>query len=174
MTKSMLYPISVDEQFPDAVAFRMCATGEEVTFSQLESRSNQIAHLLRKSGVSINDHVAILLKNQREFLELCFGAERAGVYYTTISTRLTAAEIVFIVNNCGAKVLICGIDLLEAIDPLRSELNPALRFFSVGGDAIGWENLEKNYLNNPPFLSLMKRKVWICCIHPEQRDNLKV
>ena len=144
MTKSMLYPIDVANQEPDAIAFRMCESGEKVTFSQLEVRSNQIAHLLRDIDVGIGDHIAILLKNQREFLELCFGAERAGVYYTTISTRLTAAEIVQIIHNCGAKVLICGADLLETLDPFRNELTSVLRFFSVGRDSPGWENLAQN------------------------------
>ena len=143
MAKSMLYPIDVAAQQPDAIAFRMCNSGEEVTFSQLESRSNQIAHLLRDSSVGIGDHIAILLKNQREFLELCFGAERAGIYYTTISTRLTAAEIALIIHNCGAKVLICGADLLETIDPLRNKLTSVLRFFSVGLASPGWESLDQ-------------------------------
>jgi fatty-acyl-CoA synthase len=144
MAKQMLYPIDQAVQSPDAVAFRMCTSGEEVTFSELESRSNQIAHLLRACKVGINDHIAILLKNQREFLELCFGAERAGVYYTTISTRLTANEIAFIIHNCGAKVLICGSDLIETVDSFRHELNPDLHFFSVGIETPGWESLEKN------------------------------
>ena len=149
MAKPMLYPIDVAAQQPDAIAFRMCTSGEQVTFSQLETRSNQIAHLLRSSGVAIGDHIAILLKNQREFLELCFGAERAGIYYTTISTRLTSSEIAFIINNCGAKVLICGADLIEAIEPLKHTLSPVLRFFSVGINAAGWENLEEKLSRQP-------------------------
>ncbi len=149
MAKQMLYPIDQAVQLPDAVAFRMCTSGEEVTFSQLESRSNQFAHLLRTCSVGINDHIAILLKNQREFLELCFGAERAGVYYTTISTRLTANEIAFIIHNCGAKVLICGSDLIETIDPFRGQLSPDLRVFSVGIEMPGWESLEKNLSQQP-------------------------
>lgn len=144
MTGNMLYPIDVVTQKPEAVAFRMCSSGEEVTFGQLEVRSNQFAQLLRKSGVGIGEHIAIILKNQREFLELCFGAERAGVYYTTISTRLTKAEISFIVNNCGAKVLICGADLLDIVQPIRESLTSVLRFFSVGKTVPGWENLQQN------------------------------
>lgn len=141
MTDKMLYPIGMADQEPDAVAFRMCQTGEQVTFSQLEDRSNQIAHVLRQSGVGAGDHIAILLKNQREFLEICFGAERAGIYFTTISTRLTAAEIKFIVQNCGAKVLICAAELIDLVDSLRDDPGNVLRFFSVGGTVPGWECL---------------------------------
>lgn len=144
MIDKMLYPIGLTAQQADAVAFRMCSTKEEVTFGQLEERSNQIAHLLRACGVQAGDHIAVLLKNQREFLEICFGAERAGAYYTTISTRLTAAEIKFIVNNCGAKVFICGADLIDTIQSLRQDSTLISRFFSVGSNSPGWENWQQS------------------------------
>ena len=109
----LLYPIDVKDQDPDSIAFRVCGEPEVVTYGQLEQRANQAAHVFRACGARLGDHVAILLKNQREFLEICFGAERAGLYYTTMSTRLTVAEIAYIVQDCGAKVLIVGEDLLE-------------------------------------------------------------
>jgi fatty-acyl-CoA synthase len=140
MIDNMLYPIGHTSQSADSIAFRMCSSQEEVTFGQLEARSNQVAHLLRDCGVEIGEHIAIVLKNQREFLEICFGAERAGIYYTTISTRLTASEISFIVSNCGAKVLICGTDLVELVQPLRNDSVSSLRFFSVGARLPGWES----------------------------------
>jgi fatty-acyl-CoA synthase len=91
---------------PDRLAFRMCATGEEVSFGELEARANRGAHLLRSLGVRRGDHIAILMENRCAFLELCFAADRTGVYYTTISTHLTRDEISYICGDCGAKVLI--------------------------------------------------------------------
>lgn len=91
---------------PEKPAFVMCATGEVVSFGTLESRANQGAHLLRARGLGVGDHIAILMENRREFLETCFAADRAGLYYTTISTHLSESEIVFILNNCDAKLLI--------------------------------------------------------------------
>ncbi len=142
MTNSarMLYPLGDGAQHPEAVAYRMCRSDEQVTFGQLESRSNQIAHLLRECGVQIDDHIAILMRNQREFLEICFGAERAGIYYTTISTRLTASEIGLILKDCGAKLFICDADLIEAGNEARRTVSTPIRCFSVNVDAAGWEN----------------------------------
>jgi len=62
---------------PDRLAFSMCATGEKVTFAELEQRANQGAHLLRVAGVGIGDHIVILMENRREFLEICFAADRS-------------------------------------------------------------------------------------------------
>ncbi len=135
----MLYPLPGVEQNPDAIAFRMCGSQETVSFSQLEMRANQAAHVFRQCGTEYGDHVAVLLKNQREFLEICFGAERAGLYYTTISTRLTVAEISYIIRDCGARVLIVGADLLALAEQVRIELADDLRFFIVGATAPGWD-----------------------------------
>ena len=66
----LLYPIDVTSQDPEAIAFRICGESEVVTYGQLEQRANQAAHLFRDCGVQSGDHVAILLKNQREFLEI--------------------------------------------------------------------------------------------------------
>jgi len=91
---------------PDRLAFRVCASGESVSFAELEARANQGAHLLRARGIGVGDHIAILMENRREFLEICFAADRAGVYYTTVSTHLTGDEIAYILADCGARLLI--------------------------------------------------------------------
>ncbi len=136
----LLYPLSGIEQKPDSIAFRLCESGETVTFSQMELRANQAAHVFRSCGVREGEHVAILLKNRREFLEICFGAERAGLYYTTISTRLTAAEIAYIVNDCGAKVLIVDADLMELVQQVRKSLAAGIHLFVVGAAQSPWRD----------------------------------
>jgi len=117
---------------PDRLAFRMCASGESVTFGQLEARANQGAHLLRRLGVGIADHIAILMDNRREFLEICFAADRAGVYYTTISTHLTRDEIAYILQDCGAKLLIASDRFLDMLDGLAAGAQPGCVTLVVG------------------------------------------
>ena len=108
---------------PDKTAFFMCATGEHISFRQLEARANQGAHLLRRARIKQGDHIAILLENRREFLEICFAADRAGIYYTTISAHLAKREIAYIVNDCGAKILITSCRFLEMVASLKPELD---------------------------------------------------
>jgi fatty-acyl-CoA synthase len=134
----LLYPIDTPDQDPDAIAFRICGESEVVTYGQLEQRANQAAHVFRACGARLGDHVAILLKNQREFLEICFGAERAGLYYTTMSTRLTVAEIAYIVQDCGAKVLIVSEDFLELGEKISQTLTTPIHQFVVGCAQSNW------------------------------------
>ncbi len=64
--------------------------------------------MLRSQGIGAGDHIAILMENRREFLEICFAADRAGAYYTTISTHLSEDEIDFILDDSNAGLLIAS------------------------------------------------------------------
>ena len=138
----MLFPIDPAPGDADRLAFQMCETGESVTFGQLDLRANQVAQVLRRCGVARGAHVALLLKNQRRLLEACFGADRAGVYYTTISTRLMADEIAYIVRDCGARVLVVAAGLDKLVQQLRPLRPGDLRCFMVGTPAPGFESWE--------------------------------
>ena len=71
---------------PHKPAFIMANSGEMVTYGQLDERSNQVAHLLRTCGLKSGDHMAMMLENCRQFLEITAGAMRAGIVFTPIST----------------------------------------------------------------------------------------
>ena len=77
----------------------MAATGETLTYRELDERSNQGAQLFRKLGLKAGDGIAIFMENNIRFLEICWAAQRAGLYYTCISSRLTAGEVEYIVQG---------------------------------------------------------------------------
>lgn len=84
----------------------MASTGEEITYRQLDEGSNRLAHLFRSAGLERGDHIAFMLENHPRYFEIAWAAQRAGIYYTAMSSRLTAGEAEYIVNDCGAKVFI--------------------------------------------------------------------
>ena len=75
------------------------ATGEAVTYRELEARSNRLAHLFRKLGLKRLDHYAIFMENNSRYLEACGAGERSGLYYTCVNSYLTPGELAYIVNN---------------------------------------------------------------------------
>ena len=75
---------------------------------QLEAVSNQGAQLFRSLGLKPGDVVALFMENNLLYLPICWAAQRRGLYYTCISSRLTAGEVEYIVKDCGAKVLIAS------------------------------------------------------------------
>ena len=104
---------------PEKVAYRMADTGESLTFAELDAASNRVAHVLRDAGLVPGDHVALLVENSLEFFEICWGAQRSGIYYTTISTHLKTAEILYILNDCGARVFFASAALLGPLAEKR-------------------------------------------------------
>ena len=91
---------------PDKPAYIMAQSGQMVTYKELDDRSNQCARLFRSLGLAPGDCIALCMENHPRFLEICWAAQRSGLYYSAISSRLTASEVGYIVDDCGAKVFI--------------------------------------------------------------------
>ena len=87
---------------PEKPAIVMAASGETISFGELDRRSNQVAQLLRSRGIGVGDTVAMCLENHPWFFCLAWGFQRAGVHYVGISSRLTAPEVAYIVEDSGA------------------------------------------------------------------------
>ncbi len=120
---------------PEKAAYIMAGSGLVVTYRELEDRSNQVAQMFRAMGLNAGDHIAILLENHPRYFEVCFGAHRAGLIYTAMSSRLTAAEAAYIIEDCQAKVLITSTALAElaaALVPLTTGLRFRLLMDSDG------------------------------------------
>ena len=91
---------------PNKIAYQMAGSGKAITYRELDELSNQGAHLFRSLGLKAGDHIALLMENRLAFMEICWAAQRSGLYYTAISRYLTEEEIAYIVKDCGAKVFI--------------------------------------------------------------------
>ena len=91
---------------PDQPAVIMAASGEVLTYGQLERRSNRLAHLLRANGLRRLDHYAVFMENNARYVECCTAGERTGLYYTCINSYLTPDEVAYIINNSESKILI--------------------------------------------------------------------
>src|SRR2546423_10795849 len=77
---------------PNKIAYQMAGTGKAITYRELDELSNQGAHLFRSLGLKAGDHIAFLMENRLAFMEICWAAQRAGLYYTAISRYLTRSE----------------------------------------------------------------------------------
>ncbi|WP_249354237.1 AMP-binding protein [Rhodococcus sp. USK13] len=120
-------------------------TGETVTFAELEERSNRAAHFFREQGLRIGDTVALLLENRIELLVLAFAAQRCGLYYAAVNTHLTPAEIDYIVDDCGASLVVSSSRCHLAVTERE------IRRFSVDRvETEGWHLLDLSpYLVDP-------------------------
>jgi len=101
-----MHPTHHAKTAPDKPAYIMAASGETVTYGKLEARSNQGAHLFRSLGLQAGDAVAIFMDNSPRYYEVLWAAQRSGLRFTCISSKLTAGEVEYIVGDSGAKALV--------------------------------------------------------------------
>ncbi len=144
-----MYPGALSKTHPDKTAYLMAATGETISFKQLDERSNQCAQLLRGMGLGPGDCIAIYMENHPRFLELCWAAQRSGLYYTAVSSRLTAPEVEYIIKDCGAQVFLTSRAKGDVAAALAEPLSGLRARLMLGGAAPGYEHYEERVAEQP-------------------------
>ncbi len=128
---------------PHKPAIIMANSGEMVTYKELDERSNQVAHLLRICGLKAGDHMAMMLENCRQFLEITAGAMRAGIIFTPISTHLKEDETAYILDNCGADLFVASHTLAGVAERMVTQNTGVKHFYMVGGVEPGFHSWEE-------------------------------
>jgi long-chain acyl-CoA synthetase len=137
-----MYPGKYASLTPNRAAYVMAGSGQVITYTDLERGSNQAAHLFRSLGLARGDHLAICLENHPAFLQICWGAFRAGLYFTAISYRLQAEEVEYIVNDCEAKVVVTSSYLADTFNGFKSNLVNQPQCFMLDGVVDGAQSWE--------------------------------
>lgn len=145
----MPHPSVYAETYPHKPAFIMGATGEIVTYSQLDERSNRAAQLFRSLGLKAGDHIGMMLENNRQFTEIVWAAQRSGLIFTPISTHLKKEETAYILQNCHAKLFIGSLKLSEVAQELLNEETGVEHYYMVGGIKPGFESWEEAIAGQP-------------------------
>ena len=123
---------------PAKPALIVAETGETISFGALDARSNRAAHVFRARGLKVGDTIALCLENTPEFYDIAWGAQRAGLFFVCISTKLTAPEVDYILRDSGAALIVLSASLANVAAGLPGDVER----FSVGGSIEGWEAWE--------------------------------
>jgi acyl-CoA synthetase (AMP-forming)/AMP-acid ligase II len=119
---------------PDKPAYIMAASGETVTYGELNDRSNQFAQLLCDAGLRFGDHIAVLMENRPEYFEVCWAAQRSGIFYTCINFHFNAEEAAYIIDDCDAEVLVISSEYRDLAAALADQM-PKVKVRLMVGDA---------------------------------------
>lgn len=139
------------EANPDKPAVVLYPSGTTVTFGEMESRANQLAHLFRAAGLREGDAVALLMENNEHYHTAMWAARRCGLYYVPINTHLTAAEAAYIIDNSSAAAIVGSPALRTVLAGLVDHLPgglPPLRLIA-GGDLEGWQSYPSCVADQP-------------------------
>ena len=84
------------------------------TYREMADLATRLARALGASGIGPGDRVAYLCPNIPEMLIAHFGVPLAKAVLVAINTRLSGAEIGYVLSHSGAKVLVVDTELLGA------------------------------------------------------------
>jgi len=86
-----------------------------LSYDELNHLASQVAHGLTRRGVQEGDRVSLLSQNRWEWIAAYHGVLRCGAVVNPLNVMLTGEELVHILNDSGAKVLMASRERLEAV-----------------------------------------------------------
>ena len=116
---------------PDMEAY--VGEGYRYTYKDANARANRFASFLVSRGITTGDRIAVLCKNNEHAICALYGASKTGVITALLNWRLTAPELEYILNDCGARMVIYDIEFAPLVDKLKGNI-PALIFIRKGGE----------------------------------------
>ena len=118
-------------RYPDADA--VVIGPQHITYADLWEQTRRYATVLQEEGVKPGDTVAILLPNVPDFPRAYFAALSLGAVVVPVHALLVAREIVYVLRDSGATMLITAPPLLEQGKPAAEEAGVKL-LAVMGGD----------------------------------------
>src|ERR1700751_4805802 len=86
---------------PDAVA--LVVGDRTITFGELDTRTSRAAQAFAAAGIGVGDRGAFIEKKGAEFFEVVCGLAKLGAVGVPVNWRLTAPEMLHIVEDAQAK-----------------------------------------------------------------------
>jgi len=105
----------------------------EFTYAQFGERCERLAAALPQQGIEGGDRVAYLSFNAHPLLEGYFGVPQARAVLTPLNVRLSAPELIHLLNHSGAKMLIFETEFAPLVERIRKECPSITRY--VGPDS---------------------------------------
>ncbi|WP_099042542.1 fatty acid--CoA ligase [Mycobacterium neglectum] len=104
----------------------------EICFGELGTRVAQLAHGLRRLGVTSGQRVATFMWNNQEHLETYFAAPCMGAVLHTLNIRLAGEQIVFIANQAEDAVVLVDMSVAPLLAAVLPDLTTVHTVVAVG------------------------------------------
>ena len=99
--------------------------GRSFTFNALEARSNAFANGLVAAGVAPGNVVTLYGPNSWQWLVAYYGIAKTGAVVNPVNTMLTPAEVKYIVEDSGARVVVASDDKAPALMDMKGSIGLA-------------------------------------------------
>ena len=100
------------ERTPDAVA--VLFDGGQLTYRELNSRANRLAHHLRCLGIGAETLVGIALERSPELIVALLGVLKAGATYVPLDPEYPLGRLAFMIEDAKPKVLLTQASVVKS------------------------------------------------------------
>ena len=121
------------------------------TLKQTWDRANQVAHALKAHGIEISDRIGSFMWNNYYHLELYQGVPSMGAVLHTLNIRLSPADLEYIINHAGDRVIFADEDLLPLLEPLWGKI-PSVELLVICRHGEGGESSFENQIDYDDFI----------------------
>jgi acyl-CoA synthetase (AMP-forming)/AMP-acid ligase II len=104
------------------------------TWAEVWQRVERAAAGLLSLGLRQGECFAFIDKNHPACFELLGAAACTGTAAAIMNSRLAPPELVYVLNDCRARVLFMGSELRSTVDHIRDQLVSLERIVVIGGD----------------------------------------
>ncbi|WP_337661247.1 fatty acid--CoA ligase [Erythrobacter sp. Alg231-14] len=104
---------------PDKDAFTF--GDETMSFADLDTGSNRVAHALASMGVTKGERVSFLGKNHPLYFEALLGAAKIGAVMTPVNWRLAPPEVAYILDNAQTRIVFVGEGFADMVAQVRGD-----------------------------------------------------
>lgn len=120
---------------PDHVA--LVDGDRRVTYGELDALTNQIAHLLARTGVGKGDRVGLYLRKSLEAVAGAYGIMKAGAAYVPLDPEAPVDRVAYILSNCDIGVLVSAAEKSDEWSHLvaMTKIEWVISLDSAPGDA---------------------------------------
>jgi acyl-CoA synthetase (AMP-forming)/AMP-acid ligase II len=141
----------VAQRSPDRCALIDLFGGREkqVSYGDLDARASRAGAMLRDLDLNPGDRVALLLGNRSEFIEVFFGAMRAGLVPVPLNIKQPAASLAFMIADAGCRGAVVDPESLPKSEGLVTETGVPVRVV-VGRPESGAIAYEEALRTAPP------------------------
>jgi len=120
----------------------------EVSYGKLDERLDRFAGLTTRLGLKPGDRLAMSIGNRYEFVEIMYGAMRAGVVPVPLNTRLGTDVLEYILRDSACVAAVVDPAVNPAFATVAERVIPSRRL-TFGSAPAGWLDYERELQATP-------------------------
>jgi crotonobetaine/carnitine-CoA ligase len=125
------------ERWPERTGLIIDASGERLSFAEIERRSNEVANALLGLGIGVGDAVGVMLRNVAAFPVIWLALQKAGATMVPLNVFYRRDDAAYLLEHSEAKAVMTADEFVPLMTEIADSGGPAPLLVSVDGNGGG-------------------------------------